>query len=81
MEQLKSHGWKAEKSVSEACKATEGSKKKPKKTFPLISIEAKRGKFYYTVNFESHELYRTPSAGAHVAVHLGKNKPPTHSRE
>jgi hypothetical protein len=73
MEQLKAHGWEAQKSVSEARLATGGSKKKPKKTFPLISIEAKRGKFYYTVDFESHELSRTPSAGAHVAVHLGKN--------
>lgn len=73
MEQLKAHGWKAEKSVSEAWIATGDSKKKPKKTFPSISIEAKRGKFYYTVDFESHELLDNPSAGAHVAVHLGKN--------
>jgi hypothetical protein len=78
MEQLKAHGWEAEKSVSEAWK---GSKKKPKKTFSSISIEAKRGQFSYTVDFESLELYRNPRAGAHVAVHLGKNKPPTRSRE
>jgi hypothetical protein len=81
MEQLKAHGWKAEKSVSEAWLPKGGSKKKPKNTFPSISIEAKRGKFYYTVDFESHELYRNPSAGAHVAVHLGKNQAPKHSRE
>jgi hypothetical protein len=68
MKQLKAHGWKAEKSVSESREQAEGSKKKPKKTFPSIWIEAKRGEFYYTVGFESHELYRNPSAGAHVVV-------------
>jgi hypothetical protein len=73
MKQLKAHGWKAEKSVSESGEQAEGSKKKPKKTFPSISIEAKRGEFYYTVDFESHEILDNPSAGAHVVVGVGKN--------
>jgi hypothetical protein len=73
MKQLKAHGWKAEKSVSESGESAEGSKKKPKKTFPSISIKAKRGEFYYTVNFESHEILDNPSAGAHVVVGVGKN--------
>jgi hypothetical protein len=73
MKQLQAHGWKAEKSVSESVEPAEGSKKKPKKTLPSISIVAKSGEFYYTVNFESHEILDNPSAGAHVVVGVGKN--------
>jgi hypothetical protein len=78
--QLNAHGWKAEKSVSESWEARGDSIKKPKKTFPQISIGAERGDFYYEVFFESHEL-NDPEEGTHVAVNLSKNTPPTRLRE
>jgi hypothetical protein len=75
-DQLRAHGWKAEKSVSESWDPTETTVvggKPERKTFPTIEITAKRGGFYYEVYFESHELYDPPGPGAHVAVHLSED--------
>ena len=64
MEQLESHGWKAEQMVSEATLTESG------RTAPSIDIMARRDDYYYEVLFESHELYDPPGPGAHVAVHV-----------
>lgn len=68
MEQLESHGWKAEQMVSEATLTESG------RTAPSIDIMAQRGDFFYNILFESHELYDPPGPGAHVAVHLSKDE-------
>lgn len=69
MEQLESHGWKAEQMVSEA------TLMEPEmKTAPSIDITARRGDFFYSVLFESLELYDPPRPGAHVAVHVSKDE-------
>jgi hypothetical protein len=39
---------------------------------PGILVKAQRGKFFYTVYYESMELYPTPRPGTYLAVHVGQ---------
>jgi hypothetical protein len=73
MKQLKAHGWKAERSLAGTAfvEPTEPALKEPeRKKVSLIGITARRGEFYYEVNFETNESVGEPGSGGLVALHL-----------
>jgi hypothetical protein len=67
-EQLKAHGWEVEQREYETTVFDAR-----KRTFEEVEITARRGDFFYSVLFESHQYYDPPRPGVHVAVHVFKS--------
>jgi hypothetical protein len=78
-ERLEANGWEVEQTQHET---TVFDAKK--RTFEEVEITARRGDFFYSVLFESHQYYDPPRPGVHVAAHVFKNEnapPPCGSKE